>query len=103
MVIDFVGATGPLLGIAQGDIADEANALGQADRPDKALAQAMLLELIITHEVVALAEEVLGLAVVELVVTGNDGDDGIPIRVDERERLTGAAFRGTRRTPRPRR
>ena len=41
---------------------------------------------------VALAEEVLGLAVVELVVTGNDGDDGIPIGVDERERLTGAAF-----------
>lgn len=92
VVIDLVGTACPLLGIAQGDIADKANALGQVDRPDKALAKAVLLKLLVGHEVEALAKEVLGLAIVKLMIAGDDGDNRIALDVDEGERLARAVL-----------
>ncbi len=86
MRVGLVGADGPPLGVAKGDVDADADALGKADGPDVALDEARLLELLVAHEVV-LAEGVLGLDVVHLVVAGDEDDGGATLAVDEGERL----------------
>ena len=92
MVVDLVGAAGPLLGILQRDVADESDALGQVHRPDKALEEAVALELLVGHHAIALAKRMLGLAVVELVVARDDRDNGVARSVDDGQRLTRAVL-----------
>ena len=92
VVVDLVGAAGPLLGLAQALVADQTDTLGQVDRSDKALVQAVGLELLVGHHAVALAKDMLGLAVVELMVARNDGDNGLALGVDERQGLARAVL-----------
>ena len=86
VVVGQVGANEPPLGVAQGLVGADADALRQAHGPDEALDQAGLAELLIGHHVV-LAEGVFGLAVVHLVVAGNEDDGRTALAVDERQRL----------------
>ena len=86
VVVGQVGANEPPLGVAQGLVGADADALRQAHGPDEALDQAGLAELLIGHHVV-LAEGVLGLAVVHLMVAGNEDDGRTTLAVDERQRL----------------
>ena len=92
VIVDLVGTAGPLLGLAQALVADQTNALGQVDRSDKALVQTVALELLIGHHTIALAKDVLGLAVVELVIARDDCHDGLTLGVDECQRLARAVL-----------
>ncbi len=92
VIIDLVGTTGPLLGLAQALVADQTNALGQVDRSDKAFVQTVGLELLISHHTIALAKDVLGLAIVELVIARDDCHDGLTLGVDECQRLARAVL-----------
>ena len=85
VIVDLVGATGPLLGLAQALVAHQTNALGQVNWSDKALVQTVGLKFLVGHHAIALAKDVLGLAVVELVVARHNGDDGLALGVDERQ------------------
>ena len=92
VIIDLVGTAGPLLGLAQALVADQTNALGQVDRSDKAFVQTVGLELFIGHHAIALAKDVLGLAIVELVIARDDCHDGLTLGVDECQRLARAVL-----------
>ena len=84
----LVGAAEPLVSLLEAFVADHADALGQVDRTDEALAQAKLDELVFVHEVV-LAKGVLGLDVVELVVAGNEDERRGALPIDEAQGLDG--------------
>ena len=92
MIIDLVGTAGPLLGLAQALVAHQPDALGQVDRSDKALVQAVRLKLLIGHHAIALAKDMLGLAVVEFMIARNDGHDRLALSVDECQRLARAVL-----------
>ena len=92
VIIDLVGTAGPLLGLAQALVAHQTDALGQVDRSDKALVQAVRLKLLVGHHAIALAKDVLGLAIVELVVARNNGHDRLALGVDECQRLARAVL-----------
>ncbi len=92
VIIDLVGTAGPLLGLAQALVAHQANALGQVNRSDKALMQTVGLELLISHHAIGLAKDMLGLAIVELVVARNNGHDGLALGVEECQRLARAVL-----------
>ena len=92
MIIDLVGATYPLLGLAQALVAHQTNALGQVDRSDKALVKTVRLELLVGHHTIVLAKDVLGLAVIEFVVARDNGHDRLALRVDESQRLARAVL-----------
>ena len=87
VIIDLVGTAGPLLGLAQALVAHQTDALGQVDRSDKALVQAVDQELLVGHHAIALAKDVLGLAVVELMIARNDGHNRLTLGVDESQGL----------------
>ena len=82
VIIDLVGTAGPLLGLAQALVTHQTDALGQIDRPDKALVQTVRLKLLVGHHTIALAKDVLGLAIVELVVARDNGHDRLALGVD---------------------
>ena len=88
VIVDLVGATGPLLGLTQALVAHQADALGQVNRSDKALMQTISLELLVGHHAITLAKDMLGLAVIELVVARDNGHDRLALGVDERQRLS---------------
>ena len=88
VIIDLVGAAGPLLGLAQALVAHQTDALGQVNRSDKALVQTVGLELLVGHHAIALAKDMLGLAVIELVVARDNGHDWLALGVNQRQRLT---------------
>ena len=88
VIIDLVGTAGPLLGIAQALVAHQTNAIGQVNRTDKALVQTVGLELLVGHHAIALAKDVLGLAVIELVVARDNGHDWLALGIDQRQRLS---------------
>ena len=92
VIVDLVGATGPLFGLAQALVADQTNALGQVNRSDKALVQTVRLKLLVGHHAIALAKDVLGLAIVELVIARNNGHDRLALGVDECQRLARAVL-----------
>ena len=92
VIIDLVGTAGPLLGLAQALVAHQTDALGQVDRSDKALVQAVRLKLIVGHHAIALAKNMLGLAVVEFMIARNDGHDRLALSVDECQRLARAVL-----------
>ena len=92
MIIDLVGTAGPLLGIAQALVAHQTNAIGQVNRSDKALVQTVRLKLLVGHHAIALAKDVLGLAIVELVIARNNGHDRLALGVDECQRLARAVL-----------
>ena len=92
VIIDLVGTAGPLLGLAQALVADQTDALGQVNRSDKALVQTVGLELLIGHHAIALAKDVLGLAVVELMIARNDGHNRLALGVDESQGLARAVL-----------
>ena len=92
MIIDLVGATDPLLGLAQALVAHQTDALGQVDRSDKSLVQTVGLKLLVGHHAIALAKDMLGLALVELVVARDNGHDRLALRVDESQRLARAVL-----------
>ena len=92
VIIGLVGATDPLLGLAQALVAHQTNALGQVDRSDKALVKTVRLELLVGHHTIALAKDVLGLAVIEFVVARDNGHDRLALRVDESQRLARAVL-----------
>ena len=92
VIVDLVGAAGPLLGLTQALVAHQTNALGQVNRSDKALMQTISLELLVGHHAIALAKDMLGLAVIELVVARNNGHDRLALSVDERQRLSRAVL-----------
>ena len=87
VIIDLVGTAGPLLGLAKALVAHQTDALGQVDRSDKALVQTVRLKLLVGHHTIALTKDVLGLAIVELVVARNNGHDRLALGVDECQRL----------------
>ena len=62
--------------------------LGQVDRSDKALVQPVRLKLLVGHHAIALAKDVLGLAVIELVVARDNGHDWLALGIDQRQRLS---------------
>ena len=88
VIVDLVGAAGPLLGLTQTLVAHQTNALGQVNRSDKALVQTVRLELLVGHHAIALAKDMLGLAVIELVVARDNGHDRLALGVDKRQRLS---------------
>ena len=88
VIIDLVGTAGPLLGLAQALVAYQTDALGQVNRSDKALVQTVGLELLVGHHAIALAKDVLGLAVIELVVARDNGHDWLALGIDQRQRLS---------------
>ena len=92
VIVDLVGAAGPLLGLTQALVAHQADALGQVNRSDKALMQTVGLELLVGHHAIALAKDMLGLAIVELVVARDNGHDRLALGVDERQRLSRAVL-----------
>ena len=92
VIIDLVGTAGPLFGLAQALVADQTNAIGQVNRSDKALVQAVRLKLLVGHHAIALAKDVLGLAIVELVIARNNGHDRLALGVDECQRLARAVL-----------
>ena len=92
VIIDLVGTAGPLLGLAQALVAHQTDALGQIDRSNKALMQPVGLELLVGHHAIALAKDVLGLAVVELVVARDNGHNRLALGVDESQRLARAVL-----------
>ena len=92
VIIDLVGTAGPLLGIAQALVAHQTDALGQVNRSDKALVQTVRLKLLVGHHAIALAKDVLGLAIVELVIARNNGHDRLALGVDECQRLARAVL-----------
>ena len=92
MIIDLVGTAGPLFGLAQALVADQTNAIGQVNRSDKALVQAVRLKLLVGHHAITLAKDVLGLAIVELVIARNNGHDRLALSVDECQRLARAVL-----------
>ena len=87
MIVDLVGTAGPLLGLAQALVAHQTDALGQVDRSDKALVQPVRLKFLVGHHAIALAKDMLGLAVIELVVARDNGNDRLALGVDQRQRL----------------
>ena len=92
VIVDLIGATGPLLGFAQALVADQTNALGQVNRSDKALMQPVGLELLVGHHAIALAKDVLGLAVVELMIARDNGHNRLTLGVDESQGLARAVL-----------
>ncbi len=54
--------------------------------------QAVGLELLVGHHAIALAKDMLGLAVVELMIARNDGHDGLTLGIDERQGLARAVL-----------
>ena len=92
VIIDLVGTAGPLFGLAQALVADQTNAIGQVNRSDKALVQAVRLKLLVGHHAITLAKDVLGLAIVELVIARNNGHDRLALGVDECQRLARAVL-----------
>ena len=92
VIIDLVGATGPLLGLAQALVAHQTDALGQIDRSDKALVKTVRLKLLVGHHAIALAKDMLGLAIVELMIARNDGHNRLALGVDESQRLARAVL-----------
>ena len=92
VIIDLVGTAGPLLGLAQALVTHQTDALGQVNRSDKALVQAVRLKLLVGHHAIALAKDMLGLAIVELVVARDNGHDGLALGVDECQRLARAVL-----------
>ena len=82
VIIDLVGTAGPLLRLAQALVADQTNALGQVNRSDKALVQTVGLELLIGHHAITLAKDMLGLAVIELMIARNNGHDWLALGID---------------------
>ena len=92
VIIDLVGTAGPLFGLAQALVADQTNAIGQVNRSDKALVQTVRLKLLVGHHAIALAKDVLGLAIVELVIARNNGHDRFALGVDECQRLARAVL-----------
>ena len=92
VIIDLVGTAGPLLGIAQALVAHQTNAIGQVNRSDKALVQTVRLKLLVGHHAIALAKDVLGLAVIELMITRDNGHDRLALGVDECQRLARAVL-----------
>ena len=92
VIIDLVGTAGPLLGLAQALVAHQTDALGQVNRSDKALVQTVGLELLVGHHAIALAKDMLGLAVVELMIARNNGHDGLALGIDERQGLARAVL-----------
>ena len=92
VIVDLVGTAGPLFGLAQTLVADQTNALGQVNRSDKALMQPVGLELLVGHHAIALAKDVLGLTVVELVVARTNGHDRLALGVNQRQRLARAVL-----------
>ena len=54
--------------------------------------KAVLLELFVSHKMV-IAEELRSFDLVELVVAGHDGHNGLTFAIDERERFAGAVLR----------
>ena len=92
VVVDLVGATGPLLRLTQALVAHQTDALGQVNRSDKALMQTVGLEFLVGHHAIALAKDVLGLAVVELMIARDNGHDRLALSVDECQRLARAVL-----------
>ena len=92
VIVDLIGAAGPLLGLTQALVADQTNALGQINRPDKALMQTVRLKLLVGHHAIALAKDMLGLAVVELMIARDDGHDGLTLGIDQRQGLARAVL-----------
>ena len=92
VIIDLVGTAGPLLGLTQALIADQTDALGQVNRSDKALVQTVRLKLLVGHHAIALAKDMLGLAVIELVVARDNGHDWLALSVDQRQGLARAVL-----------
>ena len=88
VIVNLVGAAGPLLGLAQALVADQTNALGKVNRSDKALMQTVGLELLIGHHAITLAKDMLGLAVIELMIARDNGHDRLALGIDERQRLS---------------
>ena len=88
VIIDLVGTADPLLGLAQVLVAHQTDASGQVNRSDKALVQTVGLELLVGHHAIALAKDVLGLAVIELVVARDNGHDWLALGIDQRQRLS---------------
>ena len=87
VIVDLVGAAGPLLRLTQALVTHQADALGQVNRSDKALMQTISLELLISHHSIALAKDMLGLAIIELVVARNNGHDWLALGVNESQGL----------------
>ncbi len=54
--------------------------------------QTVGLELLISHHAIGLAKDMLGLAIVELVVARNNGHDGLALGVEECQRLARAVL-----------
>ena len=50
--------------------------------------QTVGLELLVGHHAIALAKDVLGLAVIELVVARDNGHDWLALGIDQRQRLS---------------
>ena len=92
VIIDLVGTAGPLLGLAQALVAHQTDALGQVNRSDKALVQTVGLKLLVRHHAITLAKNMLGLAVVELMIARDDGHDGLALGIDERQGLARAVL-----------
>ena len=92
VIIDLVGTAGPLLGLAQALVAHQTDALGQVNRSDKALVQTVGLKLLVRHHAITLAKDMLGLAVVELMIARDDGHDGLALGIDERQGLARAVL-----------
>ena len=87
-----VGAAAPAVDVLERGVTDDADALRKVDRSDGALGKAEALELLVGHHAVALAKDVLGLAVVELVVTGDERQDRVALGVDDAQGLDGGVL-----------
>ncbi len=92
MIIDLVGTASPLPGLAQALIADQTDALGQVNRSDKALVQTVGLELLVGHHAIALAKDMFGLAVVELMIARDNGHNRLTLGIDQRQGLARAVL-----------
>ena len=65
---------------------------GRLTGPIKPLCRPFALKLLVGHHAVALAKDMLGLAVIELVVARDNGHDRLALGVDECQRLARAVL-----------
>ena len=74
MVVDLICTAGPATGLTKRLVNNKTDTLGQVHRSDKALEETRLDKLLLAHHMI-LAKDFLSLALVELMVAGNYGDN----------------------------
>ena len=74
VVVDLICTAGPATGLTKRLVNNKTDTLGQVHRPDEALEEAGLDKLLLAHHMI-LAKNLLSLALVELMVAGNYGDN----------------------------